>query len=64
MLGRKENRARLFAVVFIDRTRGNRHKGKWEIPFKHNLFTVRVVKPWSRIPGEVVELPSLEIFIT
>lgn len=27
-----------------------------------NLFTKSVVKPWSKLPREMVELPSLEIF--
>lgn len=36
-----------------------------EIPFKHkNIFKVTVVKQWNRLPREITESPSLEIFRT
>jgi len=54
-------------VVPSDRTRGNRHKlkhRKFCLNTRKNFFTLRVMEPWHRLPGEVVESPSLEIFKT
>jgi len=30
--------------------------------FRENIFTQRVVRPWHRLPREVVDAPSLEAF--
>jgi len=53
----------LFTRAYRDRIRGNSFKlkeGRFRLDIRKKFFTMRVARPWYRLPREVMDAPSLE----
>lgn len=61
----KKGRERLFTKACSGRTRDNSFKlkeGRFRLDIRKKCCMMRAVRHWNRLPREVVDAPSLEVF--
>ena len=61
----KKDGERLFNKACSDKTRGSCFKlkeSRFRLDIKKKIFTMRVVRPWNKLPRKVVYASSLQVF--
>ncbi|KAK4817800.1 hypothetical protein QYF61_027851 [Mycteria americana] len=58
----EKRRLRGDLMALYNYLKGGCREGRFRLDIRKFYFTERVIKHWKRLPGEVVELPSLEVF--
>ncbi|KAK4811073.1 hypothetical protein QYF61_016359 [Mycteria americana] len=58
----EKRRLRGDLIALYNYLKGGCREGRFRLDIRKCYFTERVVKHWNRLPREVVESPSLEVF--
>ncbi|KAJ7426538.1 hypothetical protein WISP_14842 [Willisornis vidua] len=63
--GYKKDVEKLFTRTCSKRTKGNGfqlEEGRFRLDVRKKIFPMRVMMHWNRLPKEIVDVPSLEVF--
>ncbi|KAK4822309.1 hypothetical protein QYF61_013008 [Mycteria americana] len=58
----EKRRLRGDLIALYNCLKGGYREGRFKLDIRKFYFTERVIKHWNRLPREVVESPSLEVF--